>query len=171
MGHITLDLSVVFLCRREKRQFVFGTVTATCHPERTRSVSRNFRSRGVAERRKSRGACTPQGYETSLMFLFENKELFISNKGNEGNGCIEKHPIPSKNAGIFCFPFGFTPLTEVRRARRYTVLHSRNGSIPRLLRVTNGHSGSVPRGQPAGLVCSEITTKPTPTVILSKCGM
>ncbi|MBR4053413.1 MAG: hypothetical protein IKK06_01285, partial [Clostridia bacterium] len=45
-------------------------------------------------------------------------------------------PIPSKNAGIFCLPFGFTPLTEVRRARRYTVLHSRNGSIPRLLRVT-----------------------------------
>ena len=31
---------------------------------------------------------------------------------------------------------------KLRRARKYTVLHSRNGSIPRLLRVTNGHSSS-----------------------------
>ena len=54
-------------------------------------------------------------------------------------------PIPSKNASIFCLPFGFTPLTEVRRARRYTVLHSRNYYDPRLLRVTNRHSGYDPR--------------------------
>ena len=59
--------------------------------------------------------------------------------------------------GIFCLPFGFTPLTEVRRARRYNVLHSRNYYDPRLLRVTNRHSGYDLRGQPTGLVCSEVT--------------
>ena len=63
-------------------------------------------------------------------------------------------PIPSKNAGIFCLPFGFTPLTEVRLARKYTVLHSRNYYDPRLLRVTGSQSSYDPRGQPAGLVCS-----------------
>ena len=31
---------------------------------------------------------------------------------------------------------------KLRRARRYTVLHSRNYYDPRLLRVTNRHSGS-----------------------------
>ena len=70
------------------------------------------------------------------MFLFESKELFISNKENGGTTVSKEIPIPSKNAGIFCLPFGFTPLTEVRRARKYTVLHSRNYYDPRLLRVT-----------------------------------
>ena len=91
--------SILYLCRYAKRQAVLvpwssvlGTLSISrriCHPERTQSVSRNFRSRGVAERRKSRGACTPQGYETSLMNPAKGEELFIVTKGTE-NGRIER---------------------------------------------------------------------------------
>ena len=88
------------------------------------------------------------------MYLSEGKELFIGNRQNGERLYRKTFPYPQKMLGIFCLPFGFTPLTEVRLARRYTVLYSRNGSIPRLLRVTNRHSGYDPRepAQRAGLL-------------------
>ena len=106
------------------------------------------------------GAKPPQaGSHKSLMFPAKGKELFY-HKGCKFafqgvdqtlrrplavllfRNCCKRNCI-SKDKGQF-------QKAKLRRARRYTVLHSRNGSIPRLLRVT---------------------TKPTPTVILSKCGM
>ncbi|MBQ2254662.1 MAG: hypothetical protein II325_05870, partial [Clostridia bacterium] len=39
-------------------------------------------------------------------------------------------PIPSKNASIFCLPFGFTPLTEVRRGRGFAVCSFRKYCAP-----------------------------------------
>ena len=43
-------LCVVLFRRRQKRQAVFGTVTATCHPEGARRASRSFCSRGAKHR-------------------------------------------------------------------------------------------------------------------------
>ena len=88
------------------------------------------------------------------MFLFESKELFIGNKENGGTAVSKEIPIPSKNAGIFCLTIELTPQLSVRRARRYTVLHSRNDYDPRLLRVTSSQSGYDARepAQRAGLL-------------------
>ena len=64
------------------------------------------------------------------MNLSEGKELFIGNKENGGTAVSKDIPIPSKNAGIFCLPFGFTPLTEVRRGRGLAVSSRRKYCAP-----------------------------------------
>ena len=97
------------------------------------------------------GAKPPQAGSTeSLMFPAESKELFYQKEckftyvGVDQTlrrplavllfrNCCERNNI-SKDTGQF-------QKAKLRRARKYTVLHSRNGSIPRLLRVTGSHGG------------------------------
>ena len=120
------------------------------------------------------GAKPPQaGSHKSLMYLTKGKELFY-HKGCkftfQGVDQTSRRPLTvllfrncckrnciSKDNGQF-------QKAKLRRARKYTVLHSRNGSIPRLLRVTNGHSGSIPRepAQRAGLLRGDQVGGPPP---------
>ena len=112
-----------------------------------------------AERQKPPQA----GSHKSLMYLAKSKELFCY-KGCKfaivGVDQTLRRPLTvllleiavedrttSKISGQF-------QKAKLRRARRYTVLHSRNGSIPRLLRVTSSQSGYDPRepAQWAGLL-------------------
>ena len=119
------------------------------------------------------------------MFPAESKELFYHKKCKFAfvgvdqtlrrplavllfRNCCKRNYV-SKDNGQF-------QKAKLRRARKYTVLHSRNGSIPRLLRVTKSAQCfwfkrgvamptsktakavfvgfcSIPRGQPVGLVC------------------
>ena len=92
------------------------------------------------------GAKPPQaGSHKSLMFLTESKELFYHKKCKfafQGVDQIRRRPLAvllfrncckrnyvSKDKGQF-------QKAKLRRARKYTVLHSRNDYDPRLLRVT-----------------------------------
>jgi len=65
---------------------VFGTVTATCHSERSRECGE---SKFCGEEKaftpfgaKPSPACRAQGYETSLMYPAKGEELFIGNRQN-----------------------------------------------------------------------------------------
>ena len=113
------------------------------------------------------GAKPPQAGSTeSLMFPAKGKELFY-HKGCKftyvGVDQTSRRPLAvslfrnccgrnciSKDNGQF-------QKAKLRRARRCSRVWSHCGSIPRLLRVTSSQSGYDPRGQPAGLVCSEMT--------------
>ena len=75
----------------------------------------------------------------------------------------------SKRAGSFLESWDRNAGRTSRRRAVYRISpHTADVKNSKLFLV---RFGSIPRGQPAGLVCSEVTTKPTPTVILSKCGM
>ena len=153
--------SILYLCRYAKRQAVLvpwssvlGTLSISrriCHPERTQSVSRNFRSRGVAERRKSRGACTPKGYETSLMYPFRSKELSYSYRQNK-HSCIERHSHTLKKCeAFFAFRSGLHHSRKFDAAGVLLCVPLKSTVRPALLRVTNGHDGYDPREvSPAG---------------------
>ena len=97
--------SILYLCRYAKRQAVLipwssvlGTLPISrriCHPShrsgvfllRTLTISRSPRAR--------------------------MEDRFLVTDGME-RAVSKGMARPSKNAGIFCLPFGFTPLTEVR---------------------------------------------------------
>ncbi len=88
-------------------------------------------SRNLYRNKKTGLECVPS------LFFAGGRELICE------KAVSKSIPYPQKMQSIFCLWFGLTPLPTVRRARRYTVVHSRNSSIPRLLRVTSSR-GYVP---------------------------
>ena len=90
------------------------------------------------------------GSTASLMYLSKRKESFHHKECNftrVGVDRTSRRPLAVLLAKIASMDKyrqktqGDFYCTKLRRARRYAVMYSRNGSVPRLLRVTRSHGG------------------------------
>ena len=88
------------------------------------------------------------------MYLSEGKELFISNRQNGERPYRKRFPYPQKMQAFFAFRSGLYHSRKFDAAGVLLCVPLESTVHPALLRVTNGHSGSVPRepAQRAGLL-------------------
>ena len=91
------------------------------------------------------------------MNLSEGNELFIGNRQNGERPYRKTFPYPQKMQAFFAFRSGLHHSRKFDAAGVLLCVPLESTVHPALLRVTNGHSGYDPCGQPAGLVCLEVT--------------